>query len=438
MDPPAPPKPVASPRENRVRTLGDAPDPTSWQLVEGAAAWAAYPWSGLRNDPNATLVKENPHRQVWRLELPDGLFFAKVFADRGPRHAARRFAQGRPERIEWRASRLGRQRNVGCLAYIALLENHDRGDPTRAVLISQAVPNCRSLAEVWHAIAGMPSRRARRLALDHLVELVAEHAANAHRKGFLHGDPHPENILIQHDERGTPRAALYADLQTVRCRRRVTNRQAAMNLARFGQWFQSRTLMALRLRFLRRYLAHRNNWTDVEPRAMRAITLRAWALRTDTAARRHGRRLHAKRDRRIFRNNRHFFHAPLDGGWTGTFVLRFRRRDLSPKPSQPDRSVQEWLSWTRQTLPDLGDVQACAAAAARMNLVLCRCSGSSVAECIAWTVRDSPNRRAFREGHRRRNRDLPVASPVVLFERRRFGLVVESVLFLETINPGEP
>jgi hypothetical protein len=157
----------------------------------------------------------------------------------------------------------------------------------------------------------------------------------------------------------------------------------------------------------------------------------------DEAARRQAQRLYAKRDRRIFGNNRFFARANLGHGWRGTFPLRFRRRDLPPRPSQPDRSLSEWIEWTRQKLPIPESRSSWEAAAARSHLACIRQVAASWPRRLAWAFRGSPNRHAFCEGHRRRNRDQPVASPVALFERRRFGLVVESVLLLEAEDRGD-
>jgi hypothetical protein len=394
-------------------------------------------WSRLDQDPRATLVKTNPARQVWRVQLPERVVFAKLFFRRGLGDSIRSLLRRLPERREWRAGRYAGEFEIGCVRYLACLQPAGGAKRLRAVLISQAAPNAFSLTDEWSRTASIPDESTRQQQVDRLGTLVARLTATAHQKQFLHRDTHPQNILICRDEGAVPVEAIYIDPHRACVGRPVSDRRAAANLAELHQWFRTRASAEQRLRFLETYLAFRyeGSQTD-EPGAVARARVRTWARRVERASRRQAARLHAQRDRRILRQNRFFGWAPLGRGWVGWFTLRFRRRDLRPQPSQPDRSLPEWIDWVRQQLPDLDDATACQTAAGQLGLTLVRKVAKTTGVRLAWTLRESPNRRAFREGHARRNRDLPTASPIALFERRSWGCIVETVLLLESPDGG--
>ena len=411
------------------------PSPPALRLVCGDRPdLLQFPWSQPARDPRAKRVKENPLRQVWRVILRDETFFAKVFTDVGWGHAVRRWVRGAPERKEWRIGRYAERHDVACIRFVALLAPAESGGPVRAVLISKAVPNAVSLADVWQQVCEADDG-ARSTGVGRLTDLVAQSIADAHDKRFLHRDTHPDNVLICPDVDGTPQRVILADLQRARIGRPVSDADAAANLAELAQWFRLRSTLTQRIRFLQAYLSYRHRWTVAQARSVQSRPVRRRFLHmVDAAARRHAERLYAKRDRRMRRphaRNRFFGAADLGGRWRGTFPLRFRRRDLAPRPSQPDRSLHEWIEWVHRELPDLGDVERCNAAAGRLELRVVRSVPGGIWELAAWAVRGSPVHRAWHQSHSDRNRDLPVASPVALFERRRFGLVVETVGLIE-------
>jgi hypothetical protein len=415
--------------------------PPRWRVVADCEPSLLQPdapdWGRLDEESRATLVKTNPARQVWRVELPDRAVFAKLFFDRGLGDSVRSLLRRLPERREWRAGRYAAEFGIGCVRYLAYLQPAGRPTRLRAVLISQAAPNAVPLTDEWERVASIPDESTRLTQVDHLSVLVARLTAAAHQKQFLHRDTHPQNILICRDEGRAPVEAVYTDPHRARIGRRVSDRRAAAHLAELQQWFRTRASVEQRLRFLETYLALRYEGAQAyEPGADARARLRAWARRVERASRRQAARLHAQRDRRVLRQNRFFGQAPLGRGWIGWFTLRFRRRDLQPRPSQPDRSLPEWIDWVRKQLPDLDDATACQTAANRLGLTMVRLVAQTTGARLSWTLRGSPGRRAFREGHARRNRDLPTASPIAFFERRSWGCVVETVLLLESQEGG--
>lgn len=415
--------------------------PPRWRVIDGCDANLVQPdapdWSRLDEDQRATLVKTNPARKVWRVNLPDRVVFAKLFFHRGLGDSIRSLLGRLPERREWRAGRYAAEVGVGCVRYLGQLQPAGRPSRLRGVLLSQAASNAVPLADEWGRAASLPNEATRQELADHLITLVAQLTASAHQKRFLHRDTHPQNILICRNEDNVPVEAVYTDPHRARIGRPVSDARAAANLAELHQWFRTRSSAEQQRRFLESYLTFRYQWPEAHGQTADARTqCRAWSQRVERASRRHAARLYAQRDRRILGQNRFFGRASLGRGWIGWFTLRFRRRDLPPHPSQSDRSLPEWVEWVRQQLPDLDDAAACQAAADRLGLKMVRLVAKTTGTRLAWILRKSPNRRRFRQEHRLRNRDLPMASPIALFERHSRGGVGETVLLLEAEDGG--
>ena len=405
---------------------------TGWQVCAGRGDLAAIPWDRLDEYAGAELVKQNPVRQVWRVQAGTEVWFAKRFTDFGIAHAIRRILRGAPEKKEWQVSEYAERHGVPCVRFAGLLKPEGGRGRARAVLVSPEVPNVVSLADAWRGChtAGGPALRKR--TGDRLAELVVRLMADGHARRFLHRDTHPHNILIRQDEDGVPLQAIFADVQKARIGRRITDADAAANLAELAHWFVYWTTATERMRFLRAYLALRHGWDAGHARSFKARPVRRRFLRRIEAA--FGAQvvdLYMKRDRRIFGTNRYFARADLGRGWHGTFTLRFRWRGQRPASSQPDRSLAEWGAWVRREFPHLECEARCDDAAARLGLVLLREKAPTLWRQGVWTLFKCPNRTSFGMFHRERHRDLPAPVPVALFERRRFGLIVESVLLLE-------
>jgi len=405
---------------------------TGWQVCAGRGDLAAIPWDRLDEYAGAELVKQNPVRQVWRVQADTEVWFAKRFTDFGIAHAIRRILRGAPEKKEWQVSEYAERHGVPCVRFAGLLKPEGGRGRARAVLVSREIAGAVSLADVWRQSGDHADPSGRRNLGQRLTELVAHLMAHAHAQGFLHRDTHPANILIRRDDDGVSREALFADLQKARIGRKVSDANAAGNLAELAQWFRLRTTVTQRLRFLRMYLAPRRGWDAKHAGSFEARPARRAFLRlVEQAFERQRQRLYAKRDRRIFRNNQYFGWADVGRGWRGVFTLRVRGRDRRPFPSQPDRSVDEWVAWVRREFPHLECEARCDDAAARLGLVLLREKAPTLWRQGVWTLFKCPNRTSFGMFHRERHRDLPAPVPVALFERRRFGLIVESVLLLE-------
>jgi hypothetical protein len=387
-------------------------------------------WAELAADPKAVHVKSNELRQVWRIERGGEAFYAKVFRTLRGWEAWRLRLRGRPEVREWRAGDGADRLGVPAVRFAALLEPAGPGGEIRAVLVSHAVPNAITLADFWERIQTLPQPADRARQARAVIDAVARLVANAHASGFLHRDTYSDNVLIVQDDRGDGVEAFYADLGQARVGRSVGDRRAAANLAELVQWFRTRSTVGQRMRFLTRYVVERYGPAAKRSAGARRLRRRFFRRVAGLALRRQ-RRLVAKRDSRIFRNNTHFHTSNLGGGWRGTFTLRFRRREMDPRPTQPDRTPAEWAEWGRKVLSQAADAGRIAGSLDRLGLVGRIDRPRGLWDRIVWAFVGSSARRAFRDGHRQRNRDLPVAAPIAVLERRVGRLVAEAVLVTE-------
>jgi hypothetical protein len=430
--------PTNAATSTRSAAPSDTPRGADFRLVRGTRDdLLGVAWTDLNRDPRAVRVKANDLREVWRFARGQDVLYAKIFRPARRWERIRLRLRGRPEWREWRVGRSAERRGVAAIRFAGLLEPVRSGGAVRAVLVSNAVANASTLADAWRAIGLVPDPAERARQARALIDIVARLVANAHTHGFLHRDTHPDNLLIARNEEGLATGAVFADLGRARLVRSVSERQAAVGLAELAQWFRLRSTVGQRVRFLDVYLACRHGWT---PRLGRSPQTRAvrrrFARRVERLARRRQRWLASKRDRRIFGNNEFFHTASFGGGWRGTFTLQFRGREHAPRPTQPDRTPAEWIAWTEGALSETPGTEGIVRAARRLGLSSRVSRAGGPGERARWTCRGSPAKQAFRDGHRRRNRDLPVVAPVACFERHVAGLVVESILLTETEEGG--
>jgi tRNA A-37 threonylcarbamoyl transferase component Bud32 len=120
------------------------------------------------------------------------------------------------------------------------------GWPSRAYLVTELVPGARTLQKVL----ATPDTD-----LRHLAEALADLLAKLHEAGFSHRDLKWSNVLF--DEANRP---WLIDLDGVRRCRPVTATRAAKDLATLAESTMAspRVTLRLRLRFLKRYAACRN------------------------------------------------------------------------------------------------------------------------------------------------------------------------------------
>jgi tRNA A-37 threonylcarbamoyl transferase component Bud32 len=373
-------------------------------------------------------VKRNDSRTVWRSGRGGpGCFYLKHFHSRAPIHRIRR----RVSSDAVRELRHSEYLSAHGVPVPRILAAYRRGD--QEWLISEGIEPAEP-ADRWHDRRLLEGDDA---AIQAATVALAELIGRMHRAGVLHHDLHCGNVLVRG---GRGDDLVLMDLHRMSRRRRLSRHDRAANLAQLFSDRRLWTTRSQRLRFLRRYL-----------RASGAEgTVRGWVRMVQPLAMRHDRCLNAKRERRIFGNNRYF--ARLNVAGYRTHVVRASKRRVPG-------SKASTLTFTRDQWREiLGDPEALLTGEgvriikdSRSSLVVRRKLRIGEHELDVFIKRPRrkhwrrvvtdlfrPSRalRAFYLGHSLLARHLYTALPLAAMERRRGPILVDSILITEAVTAG--
>ncbi len=380
-------------------------------------------WFDLADQPAVTIVKRGDGRTIWRVAVGRRIVYAKVTDAIGVAAIAKQWFNLSACQREWRALLLARMLGVNTVYPIALGFQH--GKPRRTVMLTEGNADSASLDEVWRRDVEQVDGGSPTVAVRRLSGPIAELFAVAHERGFLHGDAHPKNILLDnHDSKD--RKAFFVDLAGARISRRpVRLRHSLRSLAQLDQYFHRVATQSARLRFLSHYFEGRPSLRmDWQKRDMR----RAWLLQLRNASRQHGARLARTRDRRINQNNAYFVKTPLEHGWCVTAVLKMARRHVFPEPEVADRTVSDWRQIMARVLPHAAGAETGPLAINEDGL---RCEVQSIyglGARLTASLFGSDHKQRFDECHRQRHRDSDNRLVLACVEHRSFGLIDKTLL----------
>jgi tRNA A-37 threonylcarbamoyl transferase component Bud32 len=421
-----------------------------WEwLVYGPAA---PHWLHLVAEPQAEPIKRNAAREVWRVTAREHAFFAKIYRETGSARTLRAFLRGPGCELEWRAANHAQRHHIVTVEPVAYGSEGWPRLARHSILITRALSGATPLHLYWQqSVIGADPGQRRRLA-NAVIEAAAEALARAHQGGFHHRDLHAGNLLVVPGEENRPQV-VYVDLHNVRVHRRVPDRIAIRNLAQLNQWFRQWATQTDRLRFLRSYLALRNDLArrmDSGP-GMR-LDYRSLLKALDKAAEDHSRRLWAKRDRTAMRDNKYFCRIRTRRGWRGHAFLRAKHVVPGSRASQLQFTRTQWrewlenpLEWIRSDRPGIIK-ESHTAYIGRGQLpvpdgpldVVCKRSRPRTwLKRLAYLFGGSRNLRTWKRGYQLLNRDLPTARPLAVMERRFAGLLLDSIVMTEAISGGK-
>ncbi len=396
-------------------------------------------WFGLGNDPRAEPIKPGRLRMTWRVTLGTRTVFAKVVDNGRWLDRLKRWTIGDAVEREWRAGRKAEARGVPVVRPIAV-----GGHKLRSVFLSEGLPRASRLSDYWERQVWGASPPVRRTAATDLIDAAAHLFAVAHECGFVHGDAHPNNILVSAASTGAIKLRFVDVASATFSRGPASMRRSLRSLAQLDQYFRLRATRTERLRFLRQYLSERATGLVKPGLPGRKAALRRqrgpgkaglarsdafenWAKLTErqllgrlskmTAS--HRARLVRQRDRRLRRNGKYFATLALEGGWKATVVLKLERRHLFPEPDVPDRTESDWgkvldalLTTVAQTrgVRDAFDYNGFHVAVDRPGR-------------LRTMLKGSPHRCLFERCHKRRHRAVPTELILAYARRRRAGLI---------------
>ena len=273
-------------------------------LEEGGLPLARWIREGL-----ASIVKDGPHRTVYRVDLPAHSVYVKHYRCRRWLRIARHLFRSSSSRREWHSTREVARRNVPTVEPVAWGEERRAGLAADSFFVTAALPDAVPLDHYLDVeLPRLPPPR-RAAARRQLVAALARFTAAAHTAGVDHDDFHTGNLLVQigaDTEAAAPREftvgeaprLFLIDLPGVRLTGPLNWRRTRGSLAMLNATLLRRSTPRERWRFWREYLRQRTDLRLDDPRAA--------ALDVAQRSRRHLLRVLRGRDDRALRENRDF------------------------------------------------------------------------------------------------------------------------------------
>lgn len=407
-------------------------------------------WGNLAESRLATLIKENDGRQVWRVECAATGVYAKVYVTDGLVARAKRCIRGPACVAEWRVASYAMEHGLPAIEPIACGYPRSVRGGAACILLTAAIPNAVPLNQYWTDLDGVADPVRRYRLADRIIAAVADLIATAHQSGFRHVDLHAGNLLVVDDgASGGPRV-FFVDLHGVCIGRAVSDRAVIRNLAQLNQWFRRHAGLTQRMRFLRRYIdTHAASQGRSTFARKLGLDFRQLVTALDRRARRHAQELYAQRDRRAMRTNKYFARVRVPGGWRGHVFLCARHPVAGSRASTTVFERRQWEAWLRRPLEWTRPEQAWQMLKDSHSATVCRrwlptepeplaviCKRSlarSLQRRLSLMFRESRNLRTWRRGYALINRDMPTARPLAVLERRRFGVLLDSLVITETL-----
>ena len=403
-----------------------------WYLAPDAAALFGPSGPDLEGwvaTGSAVVVKSNPARTVYRVELPGGVVYAKHCRVTTPRAWGREVIRVPKARLEFDNAVTLRARGVPAVEPLAW-GCRDSLWPGESFLVTRAQPGVPFIQFLEHDLAALTAgeqravRRQLAVALAHLF-------ARLHDAGVAHPDPHPGNLLFELPASRVPRFALL-DLHDVRVGKPLSWPESLANLALFNRWFRMRATRTDRARFWHAY--RRSRATLPAPTH---ADLRDGAAQLERETHESNLRLWAGRESRWLGSNR-TIRRVRRGACRGFAVRDLPEDFLAALLADPDaallrpgvRVLKNCTSGTVAVLPM--DTPG-----GPVPVVLKRVNLRSRLDPWKNLFRRSHAVRSWANGHALRDRWLPTPRPLAMFHRYRRGLPREGYVLTEMVPAAE-
>ncbi len=258
-------------------------------------------------------VKQGPHRAVYRVQTPQGAFYAKHY--RAPRWTDpwRNFFRGCPAQREFQTLLAVAERGIPTLRPIGWAKPVGWAGLCNSLLLTEAIPNAISLDEYFQTLPAPWSSIYRSKISWSFLRHLAQFLAQCHQAGIQHQDLHTGNILVvagetaeEQGEDSYPRFRFFlTDGQAVRLGKPLDRPTSLKNLALLAGAWRERTTPSQRWYFWKQYC---------QARPEIGFDLPSDAERIDRLGFEHRLRLYGHRDRRLFRTNPNVMRLSFAGG----------------------------------------------------------------------------------------------------------------------------
>lgn len=424
------------------------------ELTSGGVRWQVLPeWRHLLFGPHglrldewlrsglAHVVKNGPHRTVYRIALPGLCIYLKHHRLPDVRAWLRQLVRPAKARMEFERALAVAARQVPTVSPVALGERSSGSGPSESFLITQGLEDTESLSDfIEKTLPHWERQRQTRLHLL-LATALGEFVARLHDAGIVHKDLHAANLLIRLGPGDRPQLYLI-DLHDVSLRWPLNWRVSRDNLVMLNRWFALRASRPARYRFWRAYCKARQRmrggWPDGAcyregPTPANRLASQESARDLEQRTWRSNLRFWRHRDRRCLVTNRYYYRLQSEAV-VGCAVRDLDQGAMVRLLADPDAPFQQpgavLLKDSHSSTVAEFDL---AIAGSVRRVIYKRFRVTAWSDPWLALLRRSPALRSWINGHGLRERCLPTARPLAVFQRRRGVLVYEGYLLTEKI-----
>jgi tRNA A-37 threonylcarbamoyl transferase component Bud32 len=393
------------------------------------------PLNEWRSGGVARVVKDGPHRTVYRVVLPGLDFYLKQYRLADARAWLRELVRPSKARLEWDRTLAVAERGVPTIAPLAFGETCERDRSACSFLATRTLPDAvplNSFLETMLPHFAYPriTRVRQRLAVA-LGELLAA----MHDAGVTQHDLHPGNVLLRLDETDAPHLHLI-DLYAVQVGEPLTWDASRANLVVFNRWFMLRSERSDRLRFWHAYHRSRHHvggatWFSIgsgqlaeHTGAVRDIERRS--LKSNV-------RFWRALDKRCLGTNR-YFRQVRSGEVAGHVVADVPRYIFQPFFEDPDEPFRRaGVQFLKQSPSSTVIALDLPGDDGPRRVIYKRFAVGHWTDPLVALVRRTPALRSYVLGHGLRLRCLPTPRPLGVWHRYKYGLPQEGYLLTELV-----
>lgn len=419
----------------------------SWRVPAGLRDALLGP-NGLRLDDwlrtgQAAIVKQGPHRTVFRVTLPEMSFYVKHYPVTDLRSWLRQLVRPAKARTEHDCALELTARGIPTYQPLAHAERRHGVWPGDSILLTHSLDATETLSAFIETTLPRLAPQRRQTIRQRLALALGAFVARMHDAGVLHQDFHPANLLVRlaDDERLN---LFLIDLHAVRLTGPLDWRTSRQNLVILNRWFALRVGRSDRLRFWRAYVQTRGaaamrSWVvgvlgaaDAPPAIRHAIRPLARDLEQRTW--RSNLDFWKRRDRRCLVTNR-YYRRVRSGKARGYAVTDLDAATTRALLGDPDAPFVHPGAKLLKNSPSstVAEFEALVGGVQR-RVIYKRFRVTSWRDPWVSLLRRSPALRSWVFGHGLRERCLPTARPLLVLHRRRNGMDHEGYLLTEKIE----
>ena len=377
----------------------------------------------------ATVVKQGPHRVVYRVELPHLTFYVKHNKVGDTRTWLRQLIRPSKARMEYRKAVAVAARGVATVEPLALAERADGLGSGESYFITRSLDETTQLNDFLEQELPTYSEPLRTKIRQTLPNTLGRFIAQLHNAGILHNDLHCGNILIRPQEDHPPTLFLI-DLQSVQLLSPLNWTRSRKNLVILNRWLMVRAGRTDRLRFWKAYFASRQLFAGSRDRDL----FRHLARQLETLTERSNKYFWLRREQRCRERNRHF-RVQREGNLHGRAVVELDPTVLDTLIRQPETPFRTGEARMLKNSRSSAVLEMQAVVNGEVRPVIYK-RFSVVKWHSPWMslFRLSHPSRSWLLGHSLLERGILTPRPLALVQRIRTGIHREGYILMEKVE----